>query len=356
MGASLELGSLPFVPSRPPPGPIVVVPTAANPLPDRDRIVGDLVAALAGPGREIRVVDPETEGIAGLGGAGTIAVGGGDPFHLLDVLRRTGADQVLTDAFVQGAPYIGISAGAMVAAPSLAPVVGLGLTTTLVLPHDDRPGRAASHVATLSNHRLAGPLVPLLDDEVLLERDGSSTVHWPAGRSLRAGTAADGAGVADVFGAAARSAWVTFLGDAVSSFAPTAADWAPRIEGAAGSGTFPVVELDGRIVAFAATRAPADDDLADAAGVGELHLFYASPSVWGTDTARRLHRRALWDLAAAGRTSAVLWTEDRNDRALRFYARAGWRPEGAHRERTFLSVPITESRHRIDLAPALAAP
>ena len=159
---------------------------------------------------------------------------------------------------------------------------------------------------------------------------------------------------------AARTAWASFLGDAVAPFRPSGDEWGPRIAGVLdGGGTFRVVEVadEHRIVAFTATRRPADVDLAGGAalGIGELHLFYASPAVWGTDTATRLHRCALWDLATAGDEHAVLWTEDRNDRALRFYDRAGWRPDGTARRRTFLDVPIAERRYRIDVGAAIVA-
>ncbi|HBU12687.1 MAG TPA: peptidase [Clostridiales bacterium] len=79
-----------------------------------------------------------------------IYVTGGNTFFLLQELRRTGADALLTDAINNGKFYIGESAGAIVAAkdigysaamdkkekaPHLKDYAGLGLIDFYVVPH-----------------------------------------------------------------------------------------------------------------------------------------------------------------------------------------------------------------------------
>jgi len=47
-----------------------------------------------------------------------------------------------------------------------------------------------------------------------------------------------------------------------------------------------------------------------------------------------------------GRAEAVLWVLATNERARRFYAAAGWRPDGGSRTEDFAGVPVRELRYR----------
>jgi ribosomal protein S18 acetylase RimI-like enzyme len=85
-----------------------------------------------------------------------------------------------------------------------------------------------------------------------------------------------------------------------------------------------VAEEDGEIVAFAAIG-PARDEGAD---VGEIYAIYAHPDVWGRGVGRRLIEAATAALSSAGFAEATLWVLDTNDRARRFYERAGWSHDG----------------------------
>ena len=82
--------------------------------------------------------------------ANCIYVASGDVFHLLNALRSTGADRLLTDAVNQGKLYAGSSAGAIIAGPSIEPAsimddpktapqltdyTGLNLTQHVIVPH-----------------------------------------------------------------------------------------------------------------------------------------------------------------------------------------------------------------------------
>jgi dipeptidase E len=153
---------------------VAFVPIAADPLPDRAAIVGEVEAALAALGLEVAT---------DLAAADAIVVGGGDPYHLLARLRATGLDARLVAAVRAGLPYVGISAGAMVAGPSLAPqasvspfapppdldLAGLALTDAVVFPHRTKPGRAERIARARDAFGDRFRIVPLADDEVAIE-------------------------------------------------------------------------------------------------------------------------------------------------------------------------------------------
>lgn len=82
--------------------------------------------------------------------ADCVYVASGETFRLLQALKSTGADQLLTDAVRNGKLYAGSSAGAIVAGPSTEPATvmddpstapelanytGLNLTKYVVVPH-----------------------------------------------------------------------------------------------------------------------------------------------------------------------------------------------------------------------------
>ena len=62
---------------------------------------------------------------------------------------------------------------------------------------------------------------------------------------------------------------------------------------------------------------------------GELYALYVAPAHWSTGAGRALTDAALDRLRAAGYRRVVLWTLIENARARRFYAKAGFAPDGA---------------------------
>src|SRR3954465_7150290 len=78
------------------------------------------------------------------------------------------------------------------------------------------------------------------------------------------------------------------------------------------------------------------------AGGCELQLFYTHPRVWGEGVGRALLAAAEDALRGGGCEKAAVYTEERNERALRVYHAAGWREDGRVREREWLGVPIRE--------------
>jgi ribosomal protein S18 acetylase RimI-like enzyme len=70
---------------------------------------------------------------------------------------------------------------------------------------------------------------------------------------------------------------------------------------------------------------------ADGAGgrVAELYALYVRPAWWSTGTGRALMERVLARTGAAGYQAITLWVLRDNERARRFYERAGFVPDGA---------------------------
>lgn len=366
------------------PGPVVMITAASDALPDREAIVAPLRSAVAAARRELRILDVGDDtaaGISAIGGpaasgapgaagardaagvleqAGALLMPGGDPFRLLRRLRSSGAAAPIARRHADGLPVAGQSAGAMVCGPTLAPVTltspfapapgqdleGLGLTATVVLPHHDRPGRAARHREAALLHAGTVDLVPLWDGEVRIE-SGREWRILQGGIVTRPARVADAGAVAAVFRAATTAAWRHFLGAEPLRRAPDDTHlWAERIE-AGGSG-FLVAEDAAGVLGFVLYRAAPDADLA-AAAAGEVDLLYTLPRAWGLGIGRRLLERATFALLVHGFRQAVLWTEQRNHRALAVYRRNGWMLDGTVRERDYLGVPIRNLRHRLDL-------
>jgi dipeptidase E len=342
------------------PGPLVVVTAASVALPDGAAIVGPLLNAARTVGGDVRVVDLSDDPVPLLAEAGAVVMPGGDPFRLLRALRDSGAAGVLARRQGEGLPIAGQSAGAMVCGPTLAPVrltspfaptpgqdlEGLGLTATLVLPHHDRPGRAARHREAALRHAATADLVPLWDGEVRIE----SAAGWEIRQDelvTRPARPADAAAVAAVFRAATLAAWAPFVGAERLRGAPDDTPrWAERI--ATGGAGFLVAEDAAGLLGFVLYRRYADDDLG-AVQAGEVDLLYTLPRAWGLGIGRRLLERATFALLAMGFREAVLWTERRNTRALAVYERNGWSRDGAVRELDYLGVPVRNVRHLLDL-------
>ncbi len=167
----------------------VLVPTASNPLAEPgipDEVERELVAA----GLDVERLDLDgaspRQVRASVAEADVVAVSGGDPFHLLAAARRAGFEAAVRGALARGVPFVGYSAGAVIAGPTLEPLrltspftpracldlTGLGLTDVLVLPHHDRPGRAERHAAARAAYGARVRLEPLRDGEFVIQ-DGA---------------------------------------------------------------------------------------------------------------------------------------------------------------------------------------
>lgn len=129
-----------------------------------------------------------------LSGIDVVYLAGGNSFALLAALRGNGSGQALVAAVRAGLPYIGMSAGSVVAGTDLDPIAllddpraapqldgytGLGLIPHVVVPHAD--GKLPDYPSSVFERidREYGSQFPLLflyDDEALLVSGGSARV------------------------------------------------------------------------------------------------------------------------------------------------------------------------------------
>ena len=124
--------------------------------------------------------------------------------------------------------------------------------------------------------------------------------------------------------------------------------WADRIPrtGSDGYRTW-VADEAGTIVGLAFTQ-PSDDDDLNPLEVAELKALYVHPDWFGRGAGRALLDRAVSGMRAQGFLQATLWVVEGNDRAIRFYERAGWKADGK-REPCFRVFNAPALRYRLPL-------
>ena len=107
-------------------------------------------------------------------------------------------------------------------------------------------------------------------------------------------------------------------------------------ERAATPGTQTLVAVaDGVILGFASFGAyRVDSNEGRNPAIGELYALYVDPDRWGAGTGRKLLAAARAGLAEAGFPSLRLWVLADNERARRFYGKAGLMPDGARQLHT----------------------
>lgn len=120
-----------------------------------------------------------------------IFIAGGNTFYLLQELRKSGADKILTQEVKKGKLFIGESAGAIVMAPDIAystvmdcvekapdlkDYVGLGLIDFYVVPHYNNweMGKAAQKIIDVYSDSL--DLKVISDNQAILVEEYSSKV------------------------------------------------------------------------------------------------------------------------------------------------------------------------------------
>jgi len=90
-----------------------------------------------------------------------------------------------------------------------------------------------------------------------------------------------------------------------------------------------------------------DDDLP--ASAAEVTAIYITPSAWGLGGGRQLMDTAEASLKEAGFATAALWVLEANLAARRFYARQGWRPDGARKVEDRGDLVLPEIRYSTTL-------
>jgi len=79
--------------------------------------------------------------------------------------------------------------------------------------------------------------------------------------------------------------------------------------------------------------------------VAELYALYVHPAWWSTGTGRALMDQVLAKVRTAGYATITLWVLEANARARRFYAHAGFAPDGTRHVLDDLGG-VTEIRYR----------
>jgi GNAT superfamily N-acetyltransferase len=80
------------------------------------------------------------------------------------------------------------------------------------------------------------------------------------------------------------------------------------------------------------------------AGCCELTSLNVEPEAWGSGAAQALMAAALNCMRQKGYANAVLWTMEKNARAIRFYEKEGWALDGVQREDEAEGQPFTAVR------------
>lgn len=190
--ASMGLGGIPGFLGDPAGLRLVYVPTAAKPMKDRSYAERSR-AVLAAMGFDVDdlEVDEVEQGRmqSALHSADAVFVEGGSPFWLLQAMRETGFDRIVVDAVRAGLPYVGISAGALVAGPDVEPLSAvsntslaprlrsteaLGLADYVVYPHYDSPERSEGFPKLLAEYGQRFRLLPLTDRQALVIDNGTA--------------------------------------------------------------------------------------------------------------------------------------------------------------------------------------
>jgi dipeptidase E len=160
-----------------------------------DEFAALVADAFAPHGCRVRSVHREADPLAAVRSAGAIVVGGGNTFQLLAALQRDGLLGAIRDVVTGGTPYIGWSAGANVASPTICttndmPIVepssfeALGLVPFQINPHYT-PARIPDHggesrVERLLEFTTANPAMPVvaLPEGTMLEIEpGGAHLH-----------------------------------------------------------------------------------------------------------------------------------------------------------------------------------
>jgi dipeptidase E len=134
-------------------------------LKDQEGYAARAAERLSREGLEVLRVTPDAAGVATLEDADGAFVGGGNTFRLLRLLRESGVLEVLRRRAGDGMPYMGVSAGTNVTAPTIRttndmPIVdpggldALGLVPFQINPHfvDADPG--SRHMGETREDRL----------------------------------------------------------------------------------------------------------------------------------------------------------------------------------------------------------
>jgi len=120
-------------------------------------------------------------------------------------------------------------------------------------------------------------------------------------------------------------------------------------ERGAGSVDNLVAEVDGAVVGWACLGPCRDEDALP--GDGEIYAIYALPDWFGTGVGRALMQSAMSYAAQRSYERVLLWVLRDNPRARRFYAAAGFAPDGAEEGFAVGAATVPEVRYVTRTSP-----
>ncbi|MFD6999264.1 GNAT family N-acetyltransferase [Streptomyces mirabilis] len=107
-----------------------------------------------------------------------------------------------------------------------------------------------------------------------------------------------------------------------------------------------VAERDGEVVGWACHGPYRDDEArGDGIGAAELYAIYVDPERVGAGVGRALLTESIARCTAAGHERMLLWVLEGNARARRFYAQAGFGPDGGEEPFDVDGVAVPEVRY-----------
>ena len=123
-------------------------------------------------------------------GVGAVCVAGGNTYYLLHHVRKSGFDKVVTRLVSKGLPYIGSSAGALLAGPTiqtslddpeivpeLTDYTGLNLCDTSIRPHWGSEHFANRYKDEFDRlYSLQNPMILLTDNQYVFVEDNKYTI------------------------------------------------------------------------------------------------------------------------------------------------------------------------------------
>ncbi len=108
-----------------------------------------------------------------------------------------------------------------------------------------------------------------------------------------------------------------------------------------------VAEIDGTVCGYAFTRPTEDGDL-DPLEIAEVVGLYLHPHYFDQGIGKALLERAVAGVRSQGFLQAMLWVLEDNARAIHFYRREGWKPDGT-RAPCFRALNAPALRFRLAL-------
>jgi dipeptidase E len=178
---------------------IAFVPLALH---NREGYVAKARERFAREGIELAGVTPDARGIAALGEAEAVFVGGGNTFRLLDALQRSGLLEAIRERVGAGLPYLGASAGTNIAAPTIKttndmPIIqprsfdALGFVPFQINPHYIDADPASRHMGETREERLREfleendvPVIGIREGTWLRREDTQMSLHGATGARL----------------------------------------------------------------------------------------------------------------------------------------------------------------------------